>query len=443
MKAVPTRTERPAGPSAAAVARAVLLTRSTDADFFTRTAAAYPGIAHTNLAGTHLYFLSRPDLAHQLLVCSGRTRKGRGLQGARRILGEGLLTSDEPRHRTQRRLVGPMFDADHVRGAAAQIAAVVAETDNRWCDGHRVAMTREMARLTLSVVMRVLFGVQGNREPDTFGLLSGLLRDYNKSLRPWFGVLMAAGTPVARRVTTARAALDDVVATLGRSAAPDSPAAQLAAGMSPTQWRDEMLTTVLAGGETTAVALTFAWYLCHHNPDAATWLREELDALRSGRTGNSIAAAATNNELPRTRAFVAETMRLFPPAWVLGRQLTGEITLDGWRIPAGSTCLTSQWVLHRDARFWDDAGRFRPQRWLDSDGRFSLTAPGITRHAYFPFGAGSRICVGEAFAWTEAVIALATLAGRWSALPCGGRLRLAPAMTLRPAGEVPMTVIRR
>jgi cytochrome P450 len=295
-------------------------------------------------------------------------------------------------------------------------------------------MSAEMSALTLRVVGRALFGSDLEQDFTTVrNTLTELLGAYNLSFRPWFELTMKLGTPLARRVAAAKARLDAVVEAMIAKHDPSSDdllAALQQADISGAQLRDEALTLLLAGHETTASTLTFAWYLLDRNPDVAEWLLAELD---SG-----------GEDLPRTRAVVAETLRLYPAAWVLGRRLTADLPIDEWTAPAGATCLVSQWVLHRDRRFWPEPLAFKPERWLDASGAFDGEAPGQPRYAYFPFGAGSRICVGESFAWTEATVLLATLARRWRPrLADGYELRLRPAITLRPAGPLPMTLTAR
>jgi cytochrome P450 len=148
---------------------------------------------------------------------------------------------------------------------------------------------------------------------------------------------------------------------------------------------------------------------------------------------------ADADALPFARAVVAESMRLYPPAWIVGRRVTEPVDLDGYTVPAGSLVATSQWVLHRDPRWWAEAATFRPDRWITTDGRFDDTAPGAPRGAYFPFGAGRRVCVGESFAWTEAVLVLATLAQVWAPVTLPEtRMATRPAITLRPAAGAPL-----
>ncbi len=437
---------RPPGPSSRTAFRAIVATRTTDERFFTRTAERFPRVAYVRLGREQLYLLSHPDTVRLVLVDAGRqTTKGRGLEGAKRILGNGLLTSGGDLHRQQRRLIQPAFHHAKVAGYRAQMAEDAQQHSDSWRAGTQVDMSAEMSALTLRVVGRALFGSDLEQDFTTVrNTLTDLLSAYNLSFRPWFDLTMRLGTPLARRVAAAKARLDAVVETMIANHDPSSDdllAALQRADISGGQLRDEALTLLLAGHETTASTLTFAWYLLDRHPDVAEWLWSEVDGGGEDlpRTGASI-----GEDLPRTRAVIAETLRLYPAAWVLGRRLTADLRIDEWTAPAGATCLVSQWVLHRDRRFWPDPLAFRPARWLEPTGVFDAEAPGQPRYAYFPFGAGSRICVGESFAWTEATVLLSTLARRWRPkLADGYELRLRPAITLRPAGPLPMTLAAR
>jgi cytochrome P450 len=432
---------RPPGPPSYAAIRAIVLGRVVDADFFTRVARAHPRIAYVRVGAERLYILSHPDLARQLLIDAARhSVKSRGLRGAQRILGNGLLTSEGELHRRQRRLISPAFRHERVVGYRELMARAVDRLDDSWQarvarGAGAVDMAREMSALAFEVAGLALFGDDLRAETaDVRTALAELTAGYNRSLRPWFGLQMRAPTPLRRRVTRAETRLDAVVDRIIDRRQRQGPGDDLLTDllwpdedpsvvMSPRQVRDEVMTLMLAGHETTAAALTFAWYLLARHP-------EEAEGLRAEAAGD------------RARAVIAETMRLYPPAWMIGRRLTADIRLDQWRLPAGATALTSQWVLHRDPRFWDEALAFRPQRWL-TEGRFDDRAPGAPRGAYFPFGAGARMCVGEEFAWAETTVALSRLVARWSAdLPAGFALRLRPAVTLRPRDGLPMTLRR-
>ena len=218
--------------------------------------------------------------------------------------------------------------------------------------------------------------------------------------------------------------------------------------LSIQQLRDEVTTLLLAGHETTAMAMTWAWMLLGQHPHVATRLHEEVDALHSELLDPGLGFEPA---LPYTRAVIAESLRLYPPVWAFGRMYTEEGRIGGCPVRPGTDVFLPQWVVHRDRRWWgDDVEAFRPERWLrDAPGTpagctFSMKAPGHPRDAFFPFGMGKRVCLGESFAWAEAVIGLATLARRWSATPkIGWAADEYPSFTLRPKGGLPMTLSPR
>jgi cytochrome P450 len=200
------------------------------------------------------------------------------------------------------------------------------------------------------------------------------------------------------------------------------------------------MTLMLAGHETTANALTWTWYLLSTHPEAAAAVGTELDAVLGGRlpSYDDVAKLAT------THATVAEAMRLYPPAWVMGRKILADVVADGWTLPRGSTAVACQWTLHRDKRSWPEPTAFRPTRWLDTQGRFDDEAPGQPRGAYIPFGLGNRVCIGESFAWTEAVLVLATLGRSWAPrLVPEQRIDVRAGVTLRPAYGMRMDLVPR
>jgi cytochrome P450 len=263
-----------------------------------------------------------------------------------------------------------------------------------------------------------------------------LFGSFARLMMPWTGLLNRLPTRRNLRLLAARNALDALVYRLIAEHREHGDNGDLLsmlllardqAGepMSDRQVRDEVLTLLLAGHETTAMSLTWTWLELAHHPEVADRLH-----------------ASPGTDYPR--AVAAESMRLHPPAWIIGRRAAEDVTLDGWTIPRGTLITTSPWVLHRDDRWWGDAAAFRPERWLTADGRFDEHAPGQPRGAYFPFGAGRRVCIGESFAWTELAIALATLARDWApeTLPeTSGDVY--PAITLRPADGTPMVLRRR
>jgi cytochrome P450 len=431
------------------ILRAVRSRRPTD--LLERVAAGSPTLAHFRLGREHAYLLGTPELIRELFLSHGRVAaKGRGLEQARAVLGRGLLTSEGELHRQQRRLIQPAFHETRVRRYAEQMQAAAGLTAAGWQDGEVRNVAAEMTALTLRIVGRTLFDTDLSADSARVAnALTAFLGGAQRAMLPGGPLLNRLPLPSTRRLAAAGAGLDAVVYRLiaeHRAAGDrgDVLSMLLAArdddgsAMPDAQIRDEVLTLLLAGHETTANALAWAWLLLDQHPAAAARLHAEVDPLPAAPTYDDL------GRLPWTHAVVAETMRLYPPAWIVGRRLLADVPLAGWTVPARSLCVASQWITHRDPRWWTDPLAFRPERWLDAAGRYDEAAPGQPRGAYFPFGLGRRVCIGESFAWTEAVLVLATLARHWApALVPGHPVDIRPAITLRPAHGLRMTLRAR
>jgi cytochrome P450 len=210
--------------------------------------------------------------------------------------------------------------------------------------------------------------------------------------------------------------------------------------LSDEEVRDELLTLLLAGYETTAILLTWTWWLLDRHREVADRLRDEIEAVVSNREPEY----ADVEELHLTRAVLAETLRLRPPAWVNERAVVGDLELGGYTPKPGTLLLMPIWSVQRDPRWWEAPDEFRPERWLNSSGEYDESAPGHPRGAYLPFGAGAHACIGKAFAWTEAALALAVLVPRWQpSIIEGARIGLRATATLRPAHGMPMRLATR
>ncbi|MGH8868803.1 MAG: cytochrome P450 [Actinomycetes bacterium] len=454
---------RPPGPGGLALVRAIA-GRGGNAlpAFFARTGQAHPRLAHLYVPREHVYVLSHPDLVRQVFVAHGRhTVKSRGLENAKILVGDGLLTSEGALHQRQRRLVQPAFSPARVAAYATEMTRDAAALADTWQDGTTVDVHTEMSRLTLTVAGRTLFGVDLRDEADRVAAgLSDALAVFRRTLLPGGRLMLSLPLSSSRRALAAGTRLDALVRRVIDARSRDAHdrgdvlSALLAArdgaeGMPLGQVRDEVMTLLIASHETTAVALSWTWWLLAGHPEAEAALHDELDTVLGGRPPGPDDAT----RLPVATATVAEAMRLYPPAWVMGRRLTSPLALDGWTVPAGSVCVASQWALHRDGRFWPDPLAYLPARWLDGgpgtaagaveDG-FDEQAPGQPRGSWFPFGMGARACVGAGFAWTETVLVLATLARSWAPARVDGHApRLDPAVTLRPAGGLPMVLRMR
>jgi cytochrome P450 len=400
----------------------------------------YGDVVPFTLATQRVVLLSHPDDIRDVLVTHQRLfMKGRGLQRAKRLIGEGLLTSEGDVHLRQRRLVQPAFHKARIAGYAEVMVQEAVAMRDAWGAG-AVDINAEMMRLTMVIVARTLFGANVAGESDRVAdALHHVFASFNLGLNPLAPLLDRLPTPTVRRFNRARATLDRIIygmiAERRRSGEDrgDLLSMLLAAqdhegdgrGMTDTQLRDELMTLFIAGHETTANALSWTWLLLDRHPEAALALREELDRVLGDRTPS----ADDVPQLPYTHAVIAESMRLFPPAYILGRKALAPHTVRGCEFPAGTLFLMSQYVVHRDPRWWTDPSRFDPARWLVPDER--------PRFAYFPFGGGTRLCVGEQFAWMEAVLLLAVLAQRWTVQVARPDPVPEPLITLRPRGGMP------
>ena len=441
---------RPPGPSALRALRGMAAPGAAP-DFMVELERHYTPLTHMRLMGEHAYALTDPAAIVEVFIEHGRqTMKGRGLQGAKAVLGNGLLTSEGEVHLRHRRLVQPAFHRDRIASYAADMVALAESHEVAWEQGRTLDMQADMAALTLAIVGRTLFGADLRGDARDVGdALEALLSGMGTRLLLGPQVLRIP-TPARRRALEASARMDHMVQRIidEHRAAGDTgdmlsmllAAQEEGVGLDDSQVRDEAMTLVMAGHETTAMTLTWTWMLLSQNPERAEWLHEELDAVLAGRAPSMGDMAS----LPRTRAVVAEAIRLYPPAWIQGRRLLADVEVAGWTLPAGALTFASQFALHRSPRWWESSLAFRPQRWIDGDGAFSEDAPGQPRGAWFPFGWGNRRCIGEQFAWTEATLVLATLAQRWSPqlLP-GVDVTPMPAVTLRTRDGMPMMLRRR
>jgi cytochrome P450 len=419
--------------------------------FLTRIAREYGDVVRFKVGPQRIFLLNHPDHVRDVLVTHHeRFHKGRALKRAKRLLGESLLTSEGEFHRRQRRLALPAFHRQRINSYGSVMVEYAERVGARWREGETLDVSSEMMRLTLAVVGKTLFDADVESDADEVGAaLTEVMELFDFLMLPFSELLEKLPLPPQRRFLRARAALDSVVYRIieerrrGGGDRGDLLSMLLLAvdeegdrtGMTNEQLRDETMTLFLAGHETTANALTWTWHMLARNPEAERRLHEELDAvLEGGRTPKVEDFAA----LRYTEMVVAETMRLYPPAWAIGRLAIEEHEVAGYRIPRGSLVLVCQYVMHRDPRFFPDPETFDPERWT-TEARAARP-----QFSYFPFGGGPRRCIGEGFAWMEAVLMLATLARRWRLRPApGAKVEAHPRITLRPKGAVPMVASRR
>jgi cytochrome P450 len=418
-----------------------------------RITARADGVARMRGKLLPVAIVADPGLARAILTRPTGFRQGRGVEALSVTFGQGLLTSGGDLHRRQRRLVQPAFHTHRLVAYARDAVRLASTRSAQWHDGARVDVADEMSSLTLEFVGRTLFGTDVRDEVAIVAdATQHLLEAFPTLMSPRAVLTTRFPTPFRRRLRREIARLDGVVERViaGRGTTGDTGDVvsmllavrdeETGKGMPRQQVRDEVLTLLLTGHETTAVALSWAWYELWRTPAA----REELDAELATPAAGEALAAADWDRLPVTRAVVAETLRMHPPAYVLGRRPTEDVVLEKYRFRKGSAVVISPYGLHRDERSWGpDAGRFRHSRWLREDCTFDETAPGQPRGAYLPFGAGSRMCIGAGFAVMEATLLLAQLATRWRVeFAPGFAPSPRPAVTYRP-GRMPATLRAR
>jgi len=410
--------------------------------FRERCAEEYGPVVNYELLGWDAYMVTDPDEIERILVAdSDRFPKHTDSnQELKDIVGDGLITSEGELWERQREAIQPAFFMDHIREYADIMVSRSEDTSDRWTAGEPVEMREEMTRLTLEILVDAMFG--RDIDIEARGIYEAV-EAFQTPMQPKYQPITFfapdwAPIPFLRRAHRAHEHLheqiDDIIATrrAGRDADRDDLVSMLLdsdAGMDDEQIRDEMMTFLFAGHETTALALSFLWDLLTRNPDAADRLRAELDETLDGRP-----TIEDVFELEFTEAVVRETLRLYPPAHEIRREPAEDVDIAGYRVPEGSLLILPTWVMHRDERFWDDPEQFRPERFIDGE------APDGDRpeFAYFPFGGGPRHCIGHRFAMTEAQLILATLAREWTVERQYEDLDVAAAVTLQPARDLEM-----
>jgi cytochrome P450 len=426
--------------------------------FMTRCAREYGDIVPLKLLGHPVFLLNRPDLIEQVLVTHTKHFiKHAGLRLYKPILGNGLVTSEGEFWRRQRKLSAPAFQASRL----PSYAKVMVEATERMCAAWAESLEKgtlqsrdvnaDMMRLTLEIACRTLFGATACPDPDVVGHAMNLgLEGIAARFRAAVPLPAWLPTPNNLRVRRSMRSLHAVIAQLiaahggtngnGDADGGDDLLSMLLAArdedgsaMSPNQLLDEVLTIFLAGHETTALALSYALYLLAGHPAAQDELRAELARELGGRPP----VFADLPKLVYTRKVVNEAMRLYPPADFLGREAIEDCAVAGIRVRKGTNLFMSQWVMHRDARYFRDPLTFDPSRWTEE---FERSLP---RFAYFPFGGGPRYCIGQTFATAEAALVLATVCARFTfAADPTFRLELNPGITLRPKAGVRVRVAR-
>jgi cytochrome P450 len=418
--------------------------------FYARCAREYGDVVPVRLGPRRVVLIYHPDAIEEVLVARARDFvKSPGTQLLRPLLGDGLLLSEGDVWLRQRRLVQPAFHRQRVAAYGEVMTAYTGRRLDDWRDGVVLDIHAEMMALTQAIVAKTLFDADVSDVADAVVHASNvLMADFGARLRSVLRILPSwMPTPANRKARDAIRRLDEVVyrmiAARRRS---DEDRGDLLSillhaqdaddgtRMTDQQVRNEVMTLFMAGHETTAVALSWAWYLLAQHPEVDARLADELQAV----VGDRPPSVSDLPKLTYAEAVVSESMRLYPPAYAMGRQAVRPTEVAGHPIAPGLIVAIPACVVHRDARWFDEPEAFRPERW---DGDLARRLP---RYAYFPFGGGPRQCIGNAFATMEAVLLLATIAQRFRlALVPGQRVTPTPYVTLRPEPGIRMRLTRR
>ncbi len=417
-------------------------------DFASEFARDHGDVVRVRLGPLVFYLVSHPEAIEQMLRRDHRLFiKDKGTRMLSSVLGDGLLTSEGDMWRRQRRLAQPSFQGDQIEKYAAGMTGAAQNMIADWQPGQTRDIHAEMTRLTMEIAAQAFLGTSVVDKSERVGRAMQTVIEHFANiliLVPGYSWLPTRGNfrfrsacrdldaviyeTIALRRKEGRTDGDDLLSRL--LAARDEDGSQ----MSDLQLRDELVTLFLAGHETTAIALSFCFYMMALHPEVEAKLVAEVDEVLQG-------TPATAAHLPRLRYtdwVLKETMRLYPPVPSIGREALEDYEVMGYRIPKGAQVSYAQWVVHRDARWFDDPMTFRPERW-DND-----LIRKLPRCAYFPFGEGPRICIGNMFAMMEAVLSVATVMQRFrlAAVP-GYKLDILPSVTLRPRNGLPMIVTER
>jgi cytochrome P450 len=393
------------------------------------------------------YFINHPDIIEDVLVTSHRNFvKGRTLRANRLLLGNGLLTSEGSFWLRQRRLCQPAFLRTRVGAYGDTMVAYAERRAASWQDGELREMSQEMANLSMEIAAKTLFDADVRDEAPGLRRALTVVLEQNTGLRMAYGLPQSVPTPGHLRLRHAVRELDAYIYEIigRRRASGEDPGDLLSmllhaqdedgSRMTDQQLRDEVVTIFWAGHETTALALAWTWYLLSEHPDVEARLLAELQSVLGGRSPQ----VADLDRLPYTEMVVHESLRLYPPAWGIARIAQQDCEVGGYPVHAGTVVGMSQWVMHRDPRYFDDPDTFNPDRWAGD------LAKRLPKYAYFPFGGGPRLCIGGPFAMLEIPLVLATIAQRFRpVLEPGHEVTPWPSLILRAKHGIPMRLCKR
>ena len=425
-----------------------------------KIADEYGDLSYFKMGRLHVYLINNPDYIEKILIYDhSNFSKGPRLQSAKRLLGEGLVTSEGEFHKSQRKLIQPLFLPKKIASYGPTMTERALNMIKGWKNGSVVDIHSELMKVTLSIICKSVmdYDMESQQAKD-FGNAFAITKKYASRLQHPIGQLLDR-VPILPKVAQARAAGnklntivyglvaerrekikkdksfsgEDLLSKLIRVQADDG------STMTDKQLRDEIITILIAGHETTSNALTWTYYLLSQNPKVERKVFDEIDSVLGGDSGEfKQPSIADLPKLDYVEKVFREAMRLYPPVWTMGRFVQNDYALGGYTLPKGSSLMFSQYVMHHSSKYYDNPETFDPDRWTEE---FKMHLP---RFSYFPFGGGIRGCVGEPFAWQEGILLLATISSYWSMrLAPNQRVKLQPGITLSPKNGIKMKLKSR
>lgn len=446
--ALPTRDSRlPPGPAWTPLGQLLPLRRDM-IGFLAEMKHRYGDYVYFNVGHLKCCLIGEPEGVRTVLVTNQKNFvKGRPLELARELLGEGLLTAEGEHHLRHRRMIQPLLYRSRLPGYADAMVESAAAVDRRWQDGQTRDIMVDMSDLALVISGKTMFGADVSGEVREISTsLTAAMRLFTRVTVPFSEYLIRLPLPSSVRFYRARARLDATIYRLIRErqkvGTDGGDLLSLLLGLSncdqarlpDPEIRDEALIFLLAAFDTTALSLTWTWYLLSQHPEVEAKLHEELDTVLGGR----LPTWADMGQLVYTQKVVKEVLRLYPPGYLLARRAQNAFGVGGYALPKGTLTLMSPFLMQRDPRWFAEPERFDPDRWATHDPHHE------PRYTYYPFGGGPRLCIGDGFAWTEVTLVLATLAQRWQPrLVPGHPVELWPLLNLRPRHGMRMTLHAR
>lgn len=440
----------PPGPASLPLLGHVFDFRKDSLAFLKKTAQAYGDISHFKMGTFSVVLLNHPDYIKEVLSTHNHNFiKGRPLEMTKALLGEGLLTSEGALHKQQSRIIQPAFHRRMLEAYASAMTEYAERVAANWEDGAQVDMMEEMIRLSTGIAGKTMFNIDIESEvPEISQAMDTIMSLFGRITLPGSEWLLKLPLPGTVRFYRAKALLDNkiyrIIDERRRSGTDNGDLLSLLlraqaeavndAPLTDRQIRDEALTLFLTAFDTTSLALAWTWYLLSQNPDAEAALHSEVDRVLQGRS-------PTTEDYPQlifTKQAFAESLRLYPPSYLIARQALGDFPIGSYLIPAGAIVLMSPYLIHRDPRFHPEPERYLPRM------RTERPEAQQTSYTFFPFGGGPRACIGQHYAWLEGVLVLAALARHWRfSLVPGHRVETAQLINLRPRYGLLMRVQRR